>query len=108
MEVRGTEVRFDGPEVHEAGARLLGSADDADRDVRSALGSVESGRAGTGSRYVAAGVAIDEGYRRLRLACESWIGSVQQHADAVRATAARYEENERDAVDVLSRMDPSR
>ncbi|WP_241386061.1 hypothetical protein [Rhodococcus sp. CH91] len=95
MEARHGVVRFDGAAVRAIVAHLSESADDADREIRRAFGGLEFDVSGAGT-HEAAGAGVEDGYRRLRAACQAWVVASQAHAEALRVATEHYAQHERD------------
>ncbi|SUE14905.1 Uncharacterised protein [Rhodococcus gordoniae] len=90
MDIRQGTIGFDGDAVRAVAARLAEVAEDADREIRRGFGGLRFDGSGTGSAHRSAGVCAETGYRRVRASCETWVATVQAHADALRAVADGY------------------
>ncbi|MBS9371186.1 hypothetical protein [Rhodococcus sp. B50] len=89
-DARQGRIRFDGDAVRVVAARLAEVAEDSDREIRRRFGDLGFDGSGAGSLHRSPGVSVETGYRRMRAACESWVATVQAHADALRVVADGY------------------
>lgn len=94
METGHGTIRFDAGAVCAIAARLSESAEDSDDEIRRAFGRFEFDRSGAGSAHGSNGLAVENGYRRMRAACEAWVAATQRHADAVQVAADRYQQQD--------------
>ncbi|MFD6858403.1 hypothetical protein ACFWCF_13835 [Rhodococcus sp. NPDC060090] len=101
---------FDDTAVRAVASTVTSSAVAADRACRRALGALEFGPRYAGERYRTRGVAVEDGYMRLRRALDEWTAATNRYADAAAAAADGYHDQERTTVDALReiRTEPPR
>lgn len=95
------QLYFDDAAVRAVVSTVTGSAVAVDRACRRALGTLEFGPRYTGARYRSRGVAIEDGYGRLRRALDEWAAETNRYADAAASAADGYRDQERTTVDAL-------
>ncbi|HET8993114.1 hypothetical protein [Rhodococcus sp. SJ-2] len=100
MEPRA-ELYFDGTAVRAVVSTVTGSAMSADRTCRRALGALEFGPRYAGESYRSRGVAVEEGYRRLRRALDEWTAETNWSSDAAARAADGYRDQEQATFDAL-------
>ncbi len=105
MEPR-SELYFDGLYFDDAAVRAVvttvtGSAVAADRGCRRALGALEFGPRCAGERYRSRGVAVEDGYQRLRRALDEWTAATNRCSDAAAEAADGYHDQERATLGAL-------
>ncbi|TCN57284.1 hypothetical protein EV641_102429 [Rhodococcus sp. SMB37] len=100
MEPR-SELYFDGAAVRTVASAVTGSAVAADRACRRALGALEFGPGCSGETYRSRGVAVEDGYRRLRRALGEWTAATNRYSDAAAEAARGYHDQEQATLDAL-------
>jgi len=97
-------VRFDEQGVTSIAGRVARSADDTDHECRHVLGNLEFGPRTAGEHYRNCGAVVEDGYRRVRRACDEWVATVNAHVDALRMAADRYTERDAMTADDMARV----
>lgn len=97
-------VRFDEQGVMSLAGRVARSADDTDHECRHLLGNLEFGPRTAGEHYRNCGAVVEDGYRRVRRACDEWVAAVNAHVDALCTAAGRYAERDAATADDIARV----